>query len=71
MQYDQQAICDLLNTLQRYDEVDQRGWNAGMRVEKCEFGDYVRLEDVAALFNLIADTYKSDLPVTKKILPND
>lgn len=69
MQYDQQTICNLLNALRRYDEVEQRGMDAGTRVEECHFGDYVKLEDVAALFNLISDTTGMNLSYVGNIIP--
>lgn len=63
-------ICEKLNTLKRYDEVEGRDFHRTLRVEQTEYGDYVKLEDVAALFNLMADTYMSENFVREKVLPN-
>jgi hypothetical protein len=69
-QYSLGEIKDLLNSLKRHDSIEHTsGYMSHTVIEECEYGDYVKLEDVAALFNLIANTWTNENPVGFKVLP--
>ncbi|MEK7578547.1 MAG: hypothetical protein AAB456_02415 [Patescibacteria group bacterium] len=66
-----QETIDKLNTLQRYDEIENpRDFYRGISIQTDNYGEYVKLADVAALFNLMCDTWKGDKAISQKILPN-
>lgn len=64
-------IIEKLNSLQRWEIEDtSHGYMFDRSMNPNEYGDYVKIEDVAALFGLIADTYRTSDCVREKVLPN-
>ena len=64
-------LIEKLNSLQRWEFEDTSDlYQVRHSMLPNKYGDYVKIEDVAALFNLIADTYSSENCVREKVLPN-